>query len=449
MNHPGALTSLGVAVALFLAATAAAGPDGTDDCLTCHLRETPGVVRYWETSAHRDKRVSCAACHGNSYETNHEPGRTPVTAAVCGRCHEKPAAGHKAGKHGIGFRAGQACTRNETAQPVQGATCLRCHEEGSSLPRIQTECARFLAQSSEMRRRGCLVCHGIENRCDTCHTPHDTDPAIVRDPSVCAPCHMGPDHPQDEMWRTSKHGVLYYLKGNGYAPDCAACHMAGGSHDVSRGITMGLGGQPYPEDRRSAERTAMIKTCKRCHTRGFSRRSLDDADAIEKQARALVEEGREIVVALYEENLLQPAPDTRPPHPLSGAVLELGSHMLYENLSRAETLFFRMKKFYYVTTYKGVFHQNADYAHWYGIAPLKLALSELRSEAALLRAAGRLEDRVDTLSNALRDSSGASPDPGSILKRDLRLLREEFLSGRIPENEYRRRKEKLLKDFGL
>ena len=67
-----------------------------------------------------------------------------------------------------------------------------------------------------------------------------------------------------------------------------------------------------------------------------------------------------------------------------------------------------MKKFYYVITYKGVFHQNPDYAHWYGNAPLKLALSEIRSEAALLKELKLLRDRINNLSHM--DQTGANPE---------------------------------------
>ena len=57
---------------------------------------------------------------------------------------------------------------------------------------------------------------------------------LVRDPGVCAKCHMGPDHPQWEMWQTSQHGTLYAAAGAELGPTCQSCHMAQGSHDVSR-----------------------------------------------------------------------------------------------------------------------------------------------------------------------------------------------------------------------
>ena len=71
--------------------------------------------------------------------------------------------------------------------------------------------------------------------------------------------------------------------------------------------------------------------------------------------------------------------------------------MLYENLSSVESTLFKMKAFYAISAYKGVFHQNPDYAHWYGNAPMKLALSEIRSQAALLRKVEAIKKRVDNL----------------------------------------------------
>ena len=43
--------------------------------------------------------------------------------------------------------------------------------------------------------------------CDSCHTRHTFSVKEAREPEACATCHMGFDHPQWEMYSTSKHGV--------------------------------------------------------------------------------------------------------------------------------------------------------------------------------------------------------------------------------------------------
>ena len=420
-------------------------------CATCHERTTPVMVHHWRLSSHAKEGVDCQKCHGD-YVSNHDlpSGTRPlVEAALCASCHAVRAREHFAGKHGIGFRAGQACTRNKGTGSASESDCGTCHEPDSGLPREKAECARFLAQSPEMQRQGCNACHQIENRCDTCHTAHDTNLETARDPSICATCHMGPDHAQYEMWKTSKHGILHNQFGSGYAPDCMTCHMPDGNHDVSAGISMGLAGQPYAEEKRATERAGMVSICMQCHTKAFSEKALADADAIQKQSKALLDEAAAIIRELNDEGLILPAPGDRPPHPLSGPVLEIGPQMLYENLSAVEAEFFRMKKFHYVTAYKGAFHQNPDYAHWYGNAPLKLSLSWIRSQAELLRKVGRLQGRMDNLAvGGDRGDRGPGEGPGQ-LDTSLRQLKERFLSGKISQDEYDRERAAILDRSGL
>lgn len=423
-----------------------------ESCFSCHREETPSIVSTWTSSAHAMAQVGCVKCHGEEYNSDHssQHERIVVEAHVCASCHDKAAKGHFAGKHGISFRAGRACTRKQVKTGENAKGCKDCHEKGSLVPRQEAECSRFLAQSPEMQRQGCLMCHMVENRCDACHSSHSTDLSIARNPAICGTCHMGPDHPQYEMWKTSKHGILFEQKGKNYSPDCVTCHMPKGSHDVSEGITMGLAGQKYPDDVREKQREKMLGICTRCHSKSFAAQNLSDADAIQQQSRALVEEADRIIRELEQGGLLLPSPADRPAHPLSGHRLEIGPQMLYEDLSRVEAIFFRMKKFYYVITYKGVFHQNPDYAHWYGNAPLKLALSEIRSEAALLKELKLLRDRINNLSEMeLSGANVGSVSEKDSLKMELRTLKERFLKGELSKDEHENQRKKLFRKHGL
>ena len=119
--------------------------------------------------------------------------------------------------------------------------------------------------------------------------------------------------------------------------------------------------------------------------------------------------------------------------------------MLYDNLSRPEAIYFRMKKFYYVTTYKGVFHQNPDYAHWYGNAPLKLALSELHSEALRLRRLAALEKRLAR--GSPNEPRGAKASDS--LEEALRRLRKKYRDGALDESAYEAQKRRLLDEADL
>ena len=78
--------------------------------------------------------------------------------------------------------------------------------------------------------------------CSTCHTRHKFSIAEARKPAACASCHLGPDHPNIEIFENSKHGHIYLTEGESWkwdtAPDawepgdyrgptCATCHMSG------------------------------------------------------------------------------------------------------------------------------------------------------------------------------------------------------------------------------
>jgi hypothetical protein len=430
-------------VALVAILSAAAALAAEHSCLDCHREKTPGIVSYWERSAHPGADVGCTDCHGTDVERNHS-GALRVEASVCGRCHEGAYESHLLSNHAMSLKTGGGCTRNLPRSQERDRTCSRCHEEGSTVPFTDTECAMFLAQSPEMQRVGCGACHRVETGCDTCHTKHGTDTRLAGKAEACGVCHMGPDHAQYEMWSASQHGVLFRDGGEEASPTCVTCHMPGGTHNVSRGIATG---KPAPV--RDAERDFMVDICARCHTPAFSRRSLEDADRIEGQSRALLAEAQAIVSALNEEGLLEPRPGKRPPHPLQGHGFVIGPHMLYEDISRAEAIFFRMMMFHYMSAFKGAFHQSPDYSHWFGNAPLKLALSELRSEAALLRKTDRLKRRLDNALMSPPQQTGEGAGHGETLKSRLRELRERMLRGDITKEEYSERKKRLLDDAGL
>ncbi|MEE8412477.1 MAG: multiheme c-type cytochrome, partial [Acidobacteriota bacterium] len=83
---------------------------------------------------------------------------------------------------------------------------------------------------------------GSRGSCSACHSRHDFSPRRARQPENCGKCHLGPDHPQKEIYEESKHGVAYrdlkdemnldavdWVLGEDYsaAPTCATCHMSG------------------------------------------------------------------------------------------------------------------------------------------------------------------------------------------------------------------------------
>ncbi len=417
-------------LALILFPSLASAQAADDACVACHRERTPGAVAQWQASGHAAAGIGCADCHGNDHERI-EQGAATVDAAVCGACHEQALREHAASRHGIGLHSGWGCTRNQPQADPEA--CGFCHQEQSTLPVSTVHCARFLKQTDEMREVGCNRCHQVQNSCASCHTNHQTDLAIVRDPGVCASCHMGPDHPQWEMWQTSVHGTLYQSSGGAFAPTCQRCHMPSGTHNVSGGLTATPGGMLYPEAQRGQSRKQMVTVCAECHAPAFARAELARADAVRTQGRELLKEAEAIIHDLADRNLLEPMPEDRPPHPLAGNQLVTGPQMLYEDISHVERLFFKMKKFDYAKMVKGTFHQNPAYAHWYGNAELKMDLVDIRSEASRLRQRG-----------AATVQTNAEDDPLAAAEGELLILKKKFERGALDEAAYSEQKGLIL-----
>jgi len=428
--RPTVLILFALAVGFGLATTAPAA----DDCLGCHRQKTPAAVSHWEKSAHAAAQVGCAECHGTDHDKI-EAGEAAVDARACGRCHEKTLHDHVASRHGMGLHSGWGCTRNLSGRDPK--ECRFCHEEGSTRPLSTVQCARFLKQTSEMGAAGCNRCHQVENSCASCHTNHSTELKLVRDPGVCAKCHMGPDHPQWEMWQTSQHGTLYLAGGEEIGPSCQTCHMPQGSHDVSIGLTATPGMALYPQQELSARREAMLGICRSCHSERFAREELARGDAIREQSLKLVKEAEAIIWDLADRSLLDPMPEARPPHPLSGHKLVTDAQMLYEDTSHIERLLFKMKKYDLAKTVKGAYHQNPAYTHWYGNAELKMDLVDIRAEASRLRQAGA----------GGQPTAQARPAPALEVEQALERLKKKFDRGGMSAGEYAQEKARLLEEF--
>jgi len=396
-----------------------------EDCISCHERLSPAAVNHWRQSAHAD-RVGCADCHGTDHQRL-EQGGGSVSAEVCGGCHQQAYLQHRESRHGMGLHSGWGCTRNLSGR--DRAECRFCHQEGSTLPVTRVQCARFLAQSSEMGALGCNRCHEVETSCASCHSNHQTSARIARDPRVCAKCHMGPDHPQWEIWETSQHGQLYQVGGSDSGPGCQDCHMPDKSHNVSRGISVTPAGKPLPGEQAEPARTWMLQVCSNCHAPGFARRELESGDRIREQSLEQVNAARKTIEELADLSLLQPMPDDRPAHPLQGQQLVLDSQMLYEDTSHIERLFFKMQKYDYAKTWKGAYHQNPAYTHWYGNAELKMDLVDIRSEALRLRQPA---------------TSRINEDPLAATEMELKRLQGLYRRQAIDAEEYVRQKRQLL-----
>lgn len=275
------LTSLAfLALLIFPARGAMLGPskisDETTACITCHKTETPVIVQQWGASKHFRANVGCFECHQadkpdkDAFEHYGQTIAIIVTPKDCARCHDKEVNEFNSSHHSKGARI-LGSLDNRLADIVEGNKMMKTpgFPEGISAAAVN----------------GCWQCHGSEVKvigegkldpatwpntgigrinpdgsegsCSACHSRHKFSVEQARNPENCGKCHMGPDHPQIEIYEESKHGVAYnankhkmnmdnekWILGEDYnaAPTCATCHMSatpnqGVTHDVGMRIS--------------------------------------------------------------------------------------------------------------------------------------------------------------------------------------------------------------------
>ncbi|RPI77636.1 MAG: hydroxylamine oxidoreductase [Planctomycetaceae bacterium] len=282
-------------------------PVSSKGCIECHDKTTPGIIDHWEGSTHATKGVGCVECHqatkgdvdGFDHYGHHIA--TVVTPRDCSRCHTRE---YEEFEHSHHAKAGNilASLDNFLAETVEGSRvpfnphsptpgmavgevngmssaivgCMQCH--GSKVGLETTDGGRVtvddlkpdsegkptnLAALDKIKKSedgrpvfhaatwpntgiGRLNLDGSLGSCSACHSRHDFSPRRARQPENCGKCHLGPDHPQKEIYEESKHGVAYrdllghmnldskqWVLGKDYtqAPTCATCHMSANTRD--------------------------------------------------------------------------------------------------------------------------------------------------------------------------------------------------------------------------
>jgi nitrate/TMAO reductase-like tetraheme cytochrome c subunit len=406
------------AAVVLLATSALAATE--NPCVTCHEQQkvAQAALRDWKTSRHSAMGVGCDSCHltGDAAKaTSACPTngvQRSVVAATCGICHESQVSQFNAGKHALAWVAMRAMptTGDQPASIIEGL-------------------------------KGCGGCHRIGmdgGKCDSCHTRHRFAAAEARRPEACRTCHMGFDHPQWEMYSTSKHGSIYDLEAShtnwekklaqlydgstaagpshARAPVCASCHMPDGDHGVLTAwgflavrlpeddkewladrvtILQGLGvldDKGNPTDRLKvvqagkvarlskeefdAARAKVLAACTMCHAKTYAQAELAKGDDVVRQTDRLMAAAIREVDGLYRDGILARPADV----PFSVDLLRF-----YENRHPIEQTLWTMFLEHRMRAFQGAFHMNPDYQHWYGWAEMKRDLVEIRAEAARLR----------------------------------------------------------------
>jgi len=309
----------------------------TKHCIGCHSEKGNGkvITEQWKVSKHAEVGVGCLECHKadegdiDGYEHHGDFIATIVTPNDCGKCHkaevEQFTHSHHADAAAILGSLDNVLAEvveghmgfNDGANPAAASGCWQCH--GSKVELLKDENGNTMKDDDGIllfdpktwpnTGIGRINLDGSKGSCSACHNRHHFSVEQVRHPDNCGKCHLGPDHPQKEIYDESKHGINFYahinemnldakpwIVGEDYiaAPTCATCHISATpdqpiTHDVGDRISWTLRppvsekvdaaqvkkfkklGQELPDHFLSWEqrRGNMQNVCQQCHTKKY------------------------------------------------------------------------------------------------------------------------------------------------------------------------------------
>lgn len=406
-----------------------------DNCMDCHKASgvLQGISEDWEKSKHSENGVTCITCHEAQPS---EPDAIPhngysispvVSPKDCQNCHS-----------GI-------VKENDQSLHSFGALYYEFLYDNKKLPYLesQTENGFLVVDGNEMDHaatlRGCQACHGTNmtgtdttdftvwpnngigrinpdgsrGSCAACHTRHTFSVAEARKPETCGQCHMGPDHPQIEIYMESKHGNIYQSEGDSWnwsseewvagvdyrAPTCASCHMSAApgveaTHDVSSRLSWELEPAistrtnnianslelPFSDGSTWEEKQGRMKSvCKQCHSTTWVDNYYKQADLAVELYNQQFTEAKAIVDKLYDDGLLTEDSFDEP--------IEFKIYEMWHHEGRRARM--------------GAFMMGPDYVQWHGFYELLKARVEIEEMAEDIRSEGQegsqaeLEDEED------------------------------------------------------
>ena len=360
-------------------------------CLDCHNSLTPGIVQQWKVSAHAKRGVDCFSCHkamaNDPAAFDHYGHKIAVivTPNYCGNCHSEETAQFERSRHA---HAAQfiGSLDNTLGEIVEGGPaamngCRQCH--GSEV-KVTSE-GKFDFATWPNSGIGRINPDQSRGSCAACHGRHTFSAAQARQPENCGKCHMGPDHPQIEIYNESKHGIQYrahmgdmnlnsktWVVGKDYsaAPTCATCHMSATAnqkitHDVGDRISWTL--RPAISVRLENfehRRQAMQDVCSNCHATGWVENFYMQYDAtVDLYNEKFAKPAKAIMDKLRADKKLTPTPFDEP--------LEWKYYELWHHQGRRARM--------------GTAMTGPDYTQWHGFYEVaKMFYTEFIPEAERL-----------------------------------------------------------------
>jgi len=431
-----------------------------DQCLMCHKASDPGIVADWQHSKHAKAGVGCVQCHvvpkdyPTAFKAHPMQGsnwtvQVAVSSVTCAKCHAKEVteylnSGHSRGaaqwiistdhKNKHGYLMTKLAYNYETLKGKNASW----GESGAKLMKgIRKDLPLATANEKNPNMSDlavaniCIQCHGAKvtldaqgkptaatwpndgigtlypdggvSNCLACHSRHKFSTAEARHPNACTNCHLGPDHPDKEVFESSVHGHVFDTNEEDYkfdtgkqipgktlrAATCFTCHMSGinglkSTHNVSTRLKWNLWAPSSAQRTKGIEtagwafwsknlvtrgnakagnpkgaaagRAEMKKVCMTCHQATFTNNYFQRVDAHVKLYNQY---------AAYASKMLK----------------ELKSKGLIKSDVWSDPFF---KLYYYLWHHEGRrMRQGAamgspDYAHWHGVFQLQQDIREMK-----------------------------------------------------------------------
>ena len=365
--------------------------NSNDECVVCHTDQTPGIVNQYAKSGHFSNSVTCGSCHlveeGYPGSVEHPDSEFHVLSrsspAMCEECHTSQVQEFNFSRHGLPSYVAYAGTDPLSEEHLEQYHAIP--EAGGYETRGRNSLHRM--EGPEVTRFACEGCHnvgkpnpdGSVGDCTACHLRHEFSLEQARKPETCNACHIGPDHPQWEIYVESPHGIAYLTGGHEWhwdaepgtlttvdfpAPTCATCHFSGfglsaTTHDVGDRLSWFLAAPISTERPNSGEnRIRMQNVCRACHSENFITEFYDDGDALVDSINDWVRLSDWMVQPLKDNGLMTAAPFDEP----------------------IDYTYFNIWHHWGRTAKFGAWMQGPDYTQWHGAYEILHDLAILREE---------------------------------------------------------------------
>ena len=305
-------------------------------CIDCHIEKgvQPVQIQEWRKSRHARAGVGCYQCHRaqkgdvDGFDHNGYFISTIVSPKDCERCHPKQVHQFVNSRHAKGGDI-LASLDNFLGEVVEGVPaavggCQQCH--GAKVEVLKD--GRLSPTCWPNTGIGRINPDGSRGACSACHPRHRFAVSVARRPESCGRCHMGPDHPQFEIYKESKHGTAFadagdemnlraqmWRLGKEYsaAPGCTSCHNGANrrleaTHDVGLRLAWTLRPEvSIKQEQWKERRERMTITCQECHSKQWVNNFFTQFDnAVELYNDKFAQPAKAVMEKLRKAKLLTP-----------------------------------------------------------------------------------------------------------------------------------------------